>query len=60
MKEKVIDTKAGDLITKVTDKVATLAHNYPNEESFHFPNQLRYSASAICLSLDIIKAKVSQ
>lgn len=60
MKEKVIDTKSGDLITKVTDKVATLAHNYPKEENFHFPNQLRYFASAISLGLDIIKANVSQ
>lgn len=60
MKEKVIDTKAGDLITKVTDKVASLADNYPKEESLHFPNQLPYSASAISRGLDIVKTNVSQ
>ena len=60
MKEKVIDTKAGDLITKVADKVGGLADNYPEEEQLHLANQLRYSASVISLALDIIKTNVSQ
>jgi len=49
MKEKVIDTKAGDLITKVADKVAGLANNYPEEEQLHPAKRLRYSVREICI-----------
>jgi len=60
MEEKVIDAKAGDLITKVTEKVAGLADNYPEGEQLHLANQLRYSASVISIGLDIIKTNLSQ
>ena len=59
MKEKVIDTKAGDLITKVADKVAGLANNYSEEEQLHLAKRLRYSASVISMGLGIVKTKIS-
>ena len=55
MKEKVIDRKAGDLITQVAEKVAGLADSYPEEEQLHLGNQLRYSACVISTGVDIIK-----
>lgn len=60
MKEKVIDAKVWDLLTKVTDKVAGLADNCPEEEQLHLANQLRFSALFISMGLDMIKAKVSE
>ena len=60
MKEKAIETKIGDLITRLGNKVADLAANYPEEEQLHLANQLRDSASAISRGLDIIKTNQGQ
>ena len=60
MKQKVIDAKVWDLLTEVTDKVAGLADNCPEEEQLHLANQLRFSALFISMGLDMIKAKVSE
>ena len=56
----MIDTKAGDLMIKVAEKLASLADNYPEEEQLHLANQLRDSASVISPGRAIIKPDLPQ
>lgn len=52
--KKVANIEVQDLLSKTVNKVSSLADSYPEEEQLHLANQLRYSASAISMGLDVV------